>query len=240
MKKIIACMLFVSATFAGLSQKRISDPNAETRTISSFHAIEVSGGIDLYLSQGNEAVAVSASETKYRDRIVTEVVNGVLKIRYEYERGIGVNLNGGKMKLRAYVSYKTIDRLSASGGSDVVVDGQVKSDRFDLTVSGGGDFIGKVEVNDLKAHASGGSDINITGSARDLTVRASGGSDFDGFELTAVNCSADASGGSDISITATGELNVESSGGSDVHYKGSAVIRNIKSSGGGTVKKASK
>jgi len=33
---------------------------------------------------------------------------------------------------------------------------------------------------------------------------------------------------------------VESSGGSDIHYKGSAVIVNIRSSGGGTVKKASK
>ena len=59
-------------------------------------------------------------------------------------------------------------------------------------------------------------------------------------ELPVEMCNADASGGSDITITATKELNVESSGGSDVHYKGSAVIRNIKSSGGGTVKKASK
>ena len=167
------------------------------------------------------------------------MVNGVLKIHYDYDKGIKMNWNDGKMKLKAYVSYKELDRLVASGGSDVVLEGSLKANKFELGVSGGGDFKGKMDVNDLVAKVSGGSDVTIGGSARSLEVRVSGGSDFDGFELTVVNCNAEASGGSDISITATGELTVESSGGSDVHYKGSAVIRNMKSSGGGSVKKAS-
>jgi len=35
-------------------------------------------------------------------------------------------------------------------------------------------------------------------------------------------------------------LNVDASGGSDVHYKGTGLIREIKNSGGGSVKKISK
>jgi hypothetical protein len=80
-------LLLIVAVFAfctGLQAQKINDANAEKRNVSGYHAVEVSGGIDLYLSAGEESVAVSASETKHRDRIKTEVKNGVLKIWYEY------------------------------------------------------------------------------------------------------------------------------------------------------------
>jgi hypothetical protein len=241
MKKI---MLLVSAaviSLAALSQTTINDPNAEKRNVSGFHAIEVGGGIDLSFSEGDEAVAVSASDPKCRSKIITEVVNGVLKIRYEYKSGLHINLgNSNKMKLKAYVSGRNIDGLRASGGSDLVIQGVLTSPKLNIEVSGGSDFRGKVAVTELKANASGGSDIVIAGTATTLNVDASGGSDFKGYDLSVENCTVEASGGSDISITATKELNIESSGGSDVYYKGTAVVRNIKSSGGGSVKKTSK
>ena len=240
MKKIIASLLLLTAAFYVHAQKTINDPNAEKRNVSGFHGVEVGGGIDLYLTQGGtEAVAISASDAELRKRITTEVVNGILKIRFEWEKG-WKGWNNSKKNLKAYVSVKDIDQLHVSGGSDGFVDGTLKSPSLNLLVSGGGGFTGKLEVTTLKAGISGGSDADVSGTAKTLNVNASGGSDFDGFDLTVENCNADASGGSDISITATKELTVESSGGSDIHYKGSAVIVNIRSSGGGSVKKASK
>jgi hypothetical protein len=97
-------------------------------------------------------------------------------------------------------------------------------------MSGGSDFGGKVNVNDLKIDASGGSDVDISGAAKDITIDASGGSDFKGYELITDNCTVDASGGSDVYITVNKELNAESSGGSDVHYKGNGLIKNLKTS----------
>lgn len=240
MKKIVNLVLLVIAFTSVTAQKTINDANAEKRNVTGFHAIEVGGGIDLYLSQGDEAVAVSASETKYRDRIKTEVVNGVLKIRYEYEKGLKINWTSGRVQLKAYVSAKELDKINASGGSDVRVEGSLTFAKLELGISGGSDFWGKVAVTDLKANASGGSDIHISGTAKTMNIDVSGGSDFKGFDLTVENCTIDASGGSDVSVTATRELNVDSSGGSDVYYKGAAMIRNVRSSGGGSVKKATK
>src|SRR5213075_1215330 len=100
MKKFIALSLVTGLAIAGLAQKTIHDANAEKRTVSSFHAIQVSGGVDLYLSQGSEAVAVSASETKYRDRIHTEVKNGVLKIWYENLSNINISFREMKKNLK--------------------------------------------------------------------------------------------------------------------------------------------
>ena len=64
--------------------KVIYDPNVVKRPVESFHAIIVSDGIDLYLSQGGqEVLAVSANEVSHRDRIKTVVENGELKIYLE-------------------------------------------------------------------------------------------------------------------------------------------------------------
>src|SRR5215212_3566284 len=119
MKKLFSLVLIVySVSLFGQTRTVINDKNVESRNVKGFHAIRVSDGIDLYLSYGDEAAAVSASEIKYRDRIRTEVDNGVLKIWYDRD-----NLNQifftNNRNLRAYVSYKDLDAITASAGSDV-------------------------------------------------------------------------------------------------------------------------
>jgi len=91
MKKIFSLILFTSFIIAASAQKTINDANAEKRNVSGFHAIEVSGGIDLYLSQGDEAVAVSASKDEYRAKIKTEVKDGVLKIWFDWKSNLRID-----------------------------------------------------------------------------------------------------------------------------------------------------
>ncbi len=237
MKKIIASLLLSGFATALVAQKTINDPNAEKRNASGFHAIEVSGGIDLYLSQGEETVAVSASEAKYREKIKTEVKNGILKIWYENNSNL--HLDWRNRKLKAYVSFKNLDMLEGSGGSDITVEGSIFVSKLSLNVSGGSDFKGKVNLDEMKIDASGGSDVNVSGIAKNISIDASGGSDLKGYELTTDNCTVDASGGSDIYITVNKELNAESSGGSDIYYKGNGLIKNLKKADS-NIKKVSK
>jgi Putative auto-transporter adhesin, head GIN domain len=238
MKKISLLLLFAVIVLAVSAQTVINDPNAEKRNVSGYHAISVSGGIDLYLSQGGESVAVSASDTKYRDRIKTEVKDGVLKIWYEHNNGI--NIEWGNRKMKAYVSFKDLDKLTGSGGSDINAEGSIKVNTLSLIISGGSDFSGKVEANELKVGASGGSDVVISGVVKNLGITASGGSDFKGYELATDICNLEASGGSDVYVTINKELSANASGGSDVYYKGDAVIREMKSSGSSDIKKTSR
>ncbi|HEY0040203.1 MAG TPA: head GIN domain-containing protein [Flavisolibacter sp.] len=236
MKKLFSIVALLSFFVATQAQKVINDPNIELRTITgSFTGISVSAGIDLYLSEGAETLAVSASKTEYRDRIKTEIKNGILRIWYESKSGISINFTDEK-RLRAYVSYKTLNSLDASGGSDVAIDGLIKSAELRLNLSGGSDFKGKVEVENLKVKQSGGSDINISGRASTLSVDASGGSDFNGYGLVTEICDLEASGGSDIEITANKELSAHASGASDIHYRGKPNVKSAKASGASEVK----
>jgi hypothetical protein len=213
-------------------EKTFYDANAEKRTVGSFQTIKVFDGIDLYIMQGTEeGVVVSATEIAQRDKMKTVVENGELKISLEG------GWNWKNRKLKAYVSVKSLEKLRASGGSDIIVQGELKADKLSLVLTGGSDFKGQVAVKDLTIDQSGGSDVSIKGNAVNVKIDASGGSDFKGFDLVAEYAIIQASGGSDAAITVNKEMAAEASGGSDVNYKGSPVIKYKSASGGGSVTK---
>ncbi len=232
MKKV-SVLLLLLLPVAMMAQKQvIKDEHAQPRTIGSFHAIRVSNAIDLFLSQSDEeALAVSAIRPEFRDRIKTVVEEGVLKISYDDE---GKWWKGNK-KLRVYVSFKTLDRLMATGASDVVVDGTLKANNLTISMGGASDFKGTIEANSLDVTLSGASDAVVLGKVSSLKVDANGASDFKGYDLQADNCSVEASGASDIKVTVNKELNARASGASGVHYKGEGVIRDLKTSGASNV-----
>ncbi|MEP7254797.1 MAG: head GIN domain-containing protein [Ferruginibacter sp.] len=238
MKKIFLLLLVViTANVTKAQNEIVVDPNATTRTVSgSFNKIKVSGGIDLFLSQSdNQAVAVSASEERFKEGIKTEVENGTLKIYYEGDKTVSLK----NRKLRAYVSFKDLEKLNASGACDVLVSGTITAATLDMQLSGACDFKGIVKVNALKLNLSGASDVNISGSANTVDIESSGASDVKGYDLVTDVCNAKASGASDINITVNKELNASASGASDIYFKGTGLIKDIHTSGASNVSRKS-
>jgi hypothetical protein len=237
MKKIILSLTVMAfAIFAQAQNKAfVNDANAEQRTLNgSFNSIKVSGGIDLYLSQfDTESIAVSASEDKYKERIKTVIENNTLKIYYEGDR----LWNSGNKKLKAYVSFKNLEKLQASGASDVQVAGTINVPSLQLEMSGASDFKGSVKTESLKLELSGASDATISGVTNAVYIHSSGASDFKGYDLVTDVCNAKASGASDIHITVNKELSADASGASDISYKGNAVIKDQHSSGASSIGK---
>ncbi|HXB09972.1 MAG TPA: head GIN domain-containing protein [Puia sp.] len=238
MKNTILLSCFTLFALISVAQDRdarvINDKNAQKRNVQGFHGIEISSGVDLYLSQGSEeAVAVSASDDESRDRIVTEVSGGVLHIYVENRVWHWSDWN--HRHLKAYVSVRQIDQLTAHGGSDVFIQDVIHADNLKMHLSGGSDLRGKLNIGDLDVTQSGGSDAYVSGTARTLYVHTSGGSDYHGYDLAADNCEVEASGGSDIYLTVNKELKARAHGGSDVHYKGNGSLRETSTGGSGSV-----
>ena len=233
MKKILLpFLLLIAFGTVGFAQKTINDPNAEVREAKNFQAIELSNAFDVYLTQSNEeSVAVSASEAKYRENITVEVKGGVLIIRYD---GKG-KWNTGNKKLKAYISFKQLNKLNVSGACDVYIVDEWKEDNLKLDLSGASNLKGKMTAQKLMIDLSGASDLTLTGAVGQLNIEASGASAFKGYDLSVEYCNAKASGASDIKITVNKELSAEASGASDVKYKGSGLIRDIKTSGASSI-----
>ena len=237
MKKSFVLILFTGLVLGSFAQKTINDPNAEKRNVSGFHGIDVATGIELTLTKGTtEEVAVSASEIEFRDKIVTEVVNGILKIHYETKTG-AINRRNESKNLRAYVSYISLDKLTVTTGAEVNIDGVLEAESLELKANTGGLVKGEVNIKNLDVNQDTGSKITLSGRVDKLSAEGSTGSKFMGENLNTNTCSAEMGTGAGIYISVDKELNVRANTGGYVKYKGNAGIREIKTNTGGTVSK---
>lgn len=230
--KYFLIFLFSVVAAQSFGQTIIDDKNAEVRNVSAFAGINVSGGIDVYLSQSNDyALAVSASDDKYRDNIKTEINNGILNISYD----------GGKLRyssnrnLRAYVSFKTLESLDASGASDFIINGNFTSGSVKVKLSGACDIKGAVNFDNLQLNISGASTVNINGTVQNMKIDASGASDVKNYNLVVDNLVADLSGACDVKITINKSLSAKASGASSLYYQGNPERKDVRSSGASNI-----
>ncbi len=236
MKGFIITLISVLALTSAGAQQVIYDENAEVRTAGNFRSIEVSGTVSLYVSQAKtHAIAVSAGEAKYNEKIKTEVKNGVLKI--SVEGGVWNGFSWANRKLKAYVSLPELDKLEVSGASVVNVVDSLKGNAFNLSVSGASEVKGKVELKTLTLDVSGASVVRLTGTAENAVIDASGAARVHGYELKVETARVNASGASAVNITAIKAFTADASGGSAVRYAGNAATGTLNASAGASIKK---
>ena len=232
--KYFYLFLFMLVSSGAFSQQTIiNDANAQVRSVTAFSALKVSGGINVYLSQGDDySLAVSASEDKYRDNIRTEVKNGILDIWYDNDHW---GKNSSNKKLRVYLSFKTLERIEGSGASDFIINGTLTSSSIRVKLSGASDIKGEVKIANLSMDLSGASTVTINGSADNLKLDASGASDIKNYDLQVENCIAKLSGASDVRLKITGSITASASGASTLYYEGDPDRKDIATSGASSV-----
>ena len=259
MKKILFGLLLLVG-FALNAQEKTSivyDENAQVRKVPSFTAISVSSAIDLYLTQSNKnEVAVSATNDEIRDHIITEVVGGTLIIRLIHKGTWFSWRKWGNYKTKAYVSIKDIDALTASGASTVHLINTIESPKMRIKLSGASDFKGNIKAgvlmyqltgasdykgqitaNSIDIDGSGASSIELIGNVDDLAIEVSGASSAKLYNLTAKGAILRASGASNIGVTVTEILRANSSGASDINYKGNPNVKESNTSGASSIRR---
>lgn len=230
--KSLLILIFSAFSTQLLGQTIINDPNVEVRNVGSFSGIKASDGIDIYLSQSDDyALGVSASDKKYIDGIKTEIKNGVLVISYD---GSSFKYNNNR-KLRAYISFKNIESLEASGACDYVISGTLIANSLRIKLSGASEVKGAINIENLQIDISGASLAKLNGTAQNLKINASGASDAKNYDLSADNCVADLSGASDVTITVNKSLIAKAGGASTLYYKGNPENKDVSSEGASTI-----
>lgn len=239
MKFLLTTATLFVALIATAQTKTYSDANAKTRTVSgSFTKISVSSGVELYLTQANEnAIAVSVSDSKHEERFKTEIEDGTLKIYYD-NKGVSWT-NDRNRKLKAYVSYKTLESLKCSAGSNTTLTNTLNTGNLALSFSSGSVFSGEIKANDVTSNASSGAVVKISGRAEKLNLEVNSGANFKGTNLVTTYCTASANSGGSIRIEVQKELNASANSGGDIRYTGAAVLKKGSINSGGSVKQGS-
>ncbi|MEO6582909.1 MAG: head GIN domain-containing protein [Ferruginibacter sp.] len=235
---LITLLLVISAESFAQKNTEVNDANVVKRTLNaSFDAISITDGVSLYLTQGNEeSLAVSFSDSKYETRFKTIVDNGTLRIYFDND---GLNWNDNRRrKLKAYVSFKTLSNLSASGGAEVVFNETLILKQVSFKFTSGSLLTGKIKADKMEIAQNSGSQMNLAGNVSDLSIEAGSGAVFSGYGLNADHCSAKASSGASVRISVKQELDAKANSGGAIHYKGEGSIKDINVNSGGVVKRA--
>ncbi len=225
---LLTILCFTLAASSAWGQKKkvraSGDVVEQERNVSSFTALDVQDGIDVYLTIGNSTKVTVKTHENIQQYIRTEVRGGTLEVEVE-----GHIWQAKEMKV--YVTTPDLEKLSTSGGSDVYSEGTIELDLLEIYTSGGSDVKLEINANELRCKSSGGSDIYLRGTVDVLLAKASGGSDIKAKELTAKKCEVKTSGGSDAWVHVTEEIEMEASGASDIHYSGNPRVLYQRSSG---------
>ncbi len=216
MKKILLLLSFVVSGLAVMAQKTVNEPHVEKRAVKSFHAVDVSSGIKLILTQGDkEELAVAAGDPSYLEYIETTVKDGVLKITRNQDWQFWKQWKNWKVTV--YLSFKDLDKINASSGA--LVTGT------------------NLDFDKLTVRMSSGALAELSGKTTDLNVDASSGALFKGYDLSSNICEAESSSGGSVQVKVAKELNARASSGGSIRYKGEGNIRDIKVGSGGTVRR---
>lgn len=204
-----------------------------------FNAIDTRGSVDVVIADVKDAPIKVSGDENLVDSIETYVKNGVLHVHFKNNCNYST-----KNALKVTVPNNGhIHQISASGSSDVMIEGclvadnmslsgsgssdikgNIQADHCALSFRGSSDFRGRVEANSCQINCAGSSDCIISGKADNCDISMSGSSDFKGYDFVVNKFNCKASGSSDVQVTCNEELNVHASGSSDVYYKGAARV----------------
>lgn len=142
----------------------------------------------------------------------------------------------GASNMRGVIKAGHVE-FDLSGASNSHIDFSASS--FKLSETGASNFKGAVNAPETDFDLSGASVTDIDGTTNNLDIDASGASNFKGNDFTASSCKVEVTGASSANINVSKEIQATASGGSSIHYSGSASITNLDVSGGSSVKKKS-
>ena len=200
----------------------------EEREVSGFDKVSVSAGIELFIEQGSAESLKIESDDNIIKRVVTEVRNGRLEIKYKNPVLGGINLT---RPVKVYLTVVDLTEIDISSGADIESK-QIKTDKMEINISSGAVADINLDVGEFIASVSSGSDLNISGKAESQEVDLSSGCDYDARELESVDAILNVSSGSNAVVRVSGTLDVNVSSGANVRYIGTPEVTSTVSSGG--------
>ena len=202
----------------------------ETRTVSSFDGIEVSGAFQIFLKQGAVEEVVVEADANLLPVILTVVEGTTLKI--DTKKPVH---NVTTMKV--YVTVKDLKKIDVSGAVDIETTGRITVPELSVEASGASDSKFDIAVQKLQLGCSGASKMRFSGIATNVTMDLSGASEIYGFDMVTESYSIDISGAGNAQINVSKSLRAEISGAGSVKYKGSPSEIDQNISGAGSIKK---
>jgi len=181
---------------------------SESRTVSGFTKIDLSGAGDVIIEQnGTEALTIEA-EDNLIPKLTSEVVNGTLRL-------------GEKSNLTIHLTKPVTYRVSMKDVSGLMISGSGT-----VTAS-------TITAPSLAVDLSGSGKITVGGTVEQQDLKISGSGEYLAKDLQTKVASAEISGSGNATVTVSDKLDAQLSGSGQLTYYGNPpqVTREVSGSG---------
>jgi hypothetical protein len=245
---------FVTLFFALLLSISACAQKTETRNVSSFSKLDVSGSFNVVLEQGSkESVRIEARNLDPK-KIITESDGESLKIYLEkgdyrniettvyvtFKNLTALNRAGsGNLVCKSVLSSPSSFSLKSSGSGNLETEKEIKAADLQVILSGSGEVeLASLEAKNAAIKLSGSGNLEIeNGSIGSADVELAGSGNIEAFGLETKTASVKISGSGNVELSVEETLEGKISGSGNVSYKGNARINSFKTIGSGTVSK---
>ncbi len=231
--KVVTFLIFLIIT----GSQTLYGQKSEQRKLSAFTEISLRIGGNVHLSQGNEQIVEVNGEEATLKRLVTEVKNRKLVIRYSTESLFSSKWNPGKVDI--LITIPQIDALTIQGSGNITAKSKIESRILDLTISGSGDIrIENLKAEKITSLLSGSGSLYLSGdqSVAEFKSTLSGSGNVKATGLPANDINVKIGGQGSCWVAPQKNLFVRIFGSGNVYYKGNPSI-DSSILGSGQVKK---
>lgn len=207
----------------------------ETRQLSGFDGISLSGHFELKVRQSGTPRLELEGDGNLLPYVETKVVDGRngKTLEISVKRGYHVY---SKQPLKIEVDMASLRAIGIAGSGKAEVE-SMKTDKLDFSVAGSGTVVApKLEANKLSMSIAGSGDIMAGGKATEVGVSIAGSGDVKAAELAGDEVKVSISGSGDAQVQAIKKLKVSIAGSGDVRYSGNPETSS-SIAGSGSVKK---
>jgi len=206
------------------------DITTKTITTQSYDNIKAVGSMDVHLERGTEGKITITTDSNLLEYIIVELEGDVLVVRTE--NNVSLKTNKG---IHVTIPFEAISGISLVGSGDLDSKDVVKTDTFEVAVTGSGGINLALDSASVDAKITGSGDMTLSGNTQELEVKISGSGDFKGNNLSSTNTQAYVSGSGDAEVNAKSSLKARVSGSGDIRYSGHPDKSDTKVMGSGSI-----
>ena len=228
-------IITVSCQFSDATVVR-GDGSVTTATIhpSSFHAIDLQGVYNVYLSHGSRPSVIIETDGNLQELIKTKVDDHTLKIFTERD----VMLR--PTRLDVHITYTELENIQVGGACRIGATESIRTGNFSIEVNGAADIDLDISVRTMQTKISGAGNIKLQGEAEVHQAELSGASNLRAEDFITGNTYVSLSGTGSAHVYASKLLDASISGIGKITYHGEPEEILMQKSGLGAIVPAGK
>ena len=202
----------------------------DIRIINDFNKLEVWGNFKIELAQADSNAVIIDSKIVPSDEIVSEIKNGVLKIRTKSSLFKETTIN-------IKINYKSIVQIKSNASAELKFLTPIIQDDIKIEAIGGARVILTADFKSADLTAYQGGQIDITGKTVSASIFANSGGVISGTNLNIDEAMVKLNTGGQAEITVNRKLVARVNTKSRLSYFGKPETEEIKASLGATISK---